>query len=124
MMSEASPALEIALRYHEAWTSHDVERAMGYVADDVVCEAPAGTIQGAAAYRAFLEPFVQMLLSARMLAAFGDDHTALVMYDTETRLVPSAPGAECVQVVGGRITHSRFLFDRAPFDAARLAHPA
>jgi hypothetical protein len=41
------------------------------------------------------------------------------MYDTSTVPVASAPGAECVTVAGGKITHSRFLFDRAPFDAAR-----
>ena len=41
------------------------------------------------------------------------------MYDTETVPVPSAPGAECVTVTGGKITYSRFVFDRAPFDAAR-----
>ncbi len=43
------------------------------------------------------------------------------MYDTETVPVKSAPGAECVTVRDGKITYSRFLFDRAPFDAARQA---
>jgi hypothetical protein len=47
--------------------------------------------------------------------------TALIMYDTETVPVPSAPGAECVTVIDGKITYSRFVFDRAPFDAARKA---
>ena len=37
-----------------------------------------------------------------MLAAFGDDETALIMYDTETVPVKSAPGAECVTVQDGR----------------------
>jgi hypothetical protein len=41
------------------------------------------------------------------------------MYDTETVPVKSAPGAECVTVTDGTITYSRFIFDRAPFDAAR-----
>ncbi|MCY1139493.1 nuclear transport factor 2 family protein [Actinoplanes sp. Pm04-4] len=114
-----STALKVALAYHEAWKSRDLERAMSYIADDIVCDAPAGRLEGADAYRAFLSPFVQMLRSATMLAAFGDDETALVMYDAETVPVPSAPGAECVTVRAGRIVYSRFLFDRAPFDAAR-----
>jgi hypothetical protein len=50
---------------------------------------------------------------------FGDDETALVMYDTTTVPVPSAPGAECVTVKDGKITYSRLLFDRAPLQAAR-----
>ena len=80
---------------------------------------PAGRIEGAEAYRAFMGPFVQSLKRAELIAAFGDDTTAIVVYDTETIPVPSAPGAECVTVADGRIVYSRFTFDRAPFDAAR-----
>jgi SnoaL-like protein len=112
-------ALQVALDYYQAWTGKDLDKAMTYIADDIVCDAPAGRIEGAEAYRAFMAGFVRMLRGAEMIAAFGDDEKALVMYDTETELVPSAPGAECVTVTGGKITYSRFLFDRAPFQAAR-----
>ncbi|MEH1129008.1 nuclear transport factor 2 family protein [Micromonospora sp. CPCC 206061] len=118
-MTEKSPALQIALAYHEAWAGKDLDRAMSYIAEDVVCDAPAGRIEGAEAYRAFMAPFVQMLHDATMIAAFGDEEIALVMYDTATVPVPSAPGAECVTVKDGKITYSRFLFDRAPFQAAQ-----
>ena len=121
MTENPSPALQVALAYYDAWTSKDLDRAMTYISEDIVCEAPAGRIEGAGAYRAFMGPFVQILLSARMIAAFGDDSTALVMYDTETAPVKSAPGAECVTVHDGKITHSRFIFDRVPFEAARQA---
>jgi len=49
------------------------------------------------AYRDFMGPFVRILLSTDLIAAFGD-----------------APGAACVTVRDGEITYSRFLFDRAP----------
>jgi hypothetical protein len=49
--------------------------------------------------------------------------TALIMYDTETVPVTSAPGAEGLTVSDGKIYYSRFIFDRAPFDAARRAAP-
>ena len=114
-----SPALEVTLAYYRAWTSRDLDRAMAYIADDIVCDVPAGRLEGAAAYRAFMGPFVQILRGSTLIAAFGDDRTAVIVYDTETVPVPSAPGAECVTVTGGKITHSRFIFDRAPFDAAR-----
>ena len=119
MDEQNGQALDVALAYHEAWTSKDLERAMTYVADDIVCDAPAGRIEGAEAYRAFMGPFVQILKRAELIAAFGDDTTAIVVYDTETMPVHSAPGAECVTVEDGRIVYSRFIFDRAPFDAAR-----
>jgi ketosteroid isomerase-like protein len=121
MTEISSPALRIALAYHKAWTSHDLDTAMGYIADDIVCDAPAGRLQGAAAYRAFMGPFTQILKRAEIIASFGNDTTAVVVYDTETVPVPSAPAAECVTVRDGQITSSRFIFDRTPFDAARAA---
>jgi hypothetical protein len=124
MSEHHSPALRVALAYYEAWTSHDLDRAMAYIAEDIVCDAPAGRIEGAAAYRAFLGPFVGMLRGAELIAAYGDERMALLMYDTETVLVASAPGAECLTIHNGVIWHSRFLFDRLPFDVARRASAA
>jgi len=121
MTDTTSPALRTALAYFQAWTGHDLDKAMSYIADDIICDAPAGRLEGADAYRGFMGPFVQLLTGATMIAAFGDDQTALVMYDTQTMPVKSAPGAECVTVKDGKITYSRFIFDRAPFDAARNA---
>ena len=118
-MTDTEAALGVALAYHQAWANKDLDLAMSYIAEGIVCDAPAGRIEGAAAYRAFHEPFLRILRSATLIAAFGDDQTALIMYDTETVPVPSAPGAECVTVRDGKITYSRFLFDRAPFQAAR-----
>jgi ketosteroid isomerase-like protein len=116
---EEGAALRVALDYFDAWTGKDFERAMTFVSDDIVCDAPAGRIEGAAAYRAFMGPFVQILESATLISAFGDDETAVVVYETATVPVKSAPGAECVTVEDGRITRSRFVFDRLPFQAAR-----
>ena len=121
MTDTTSPALQTALAYYQAWTSHDLDTAMSYIADDIVCDAPAGRLQGAEAYRGFMGPFVQILTGSTMIAAFGDDETAMVMYDIETVPVKSAPGAEWVTVKDSKITYSRFVFDRAPFDAARQA---
>lgn len=111
-------ALRVALAYYEAWTSKDMDAAMAFVADDIVCEAPAGRITGAAAYRAFMGPFAGRLLSASLIAAYGDETQALIMYDTATPQVASGPAAECLTVRDGRIVHSRFIFDRLPFAAA------
>jgi ketosteroid isomerase-like protein len=121
MTENNAAALDVALAYHRAWTSGDLDGAMTYIADDVVCDAPAGRIEGAPAYRAFMAPFVGMLNSADLIGAFGDDERAVVVYDTATTLVPSGPAAECVTVRDGRIAYSRFIFDRLPFQQARAA---
>lgn len=116
-----SSALATALAYHRAWTGHDLEAAMAFVADDIVCEAPAGRLDGAEAFRAFMGPFVQILTGSNLIAAFGDDRTAVLFYDSNTVPVPNAPGAECLTVTNGTISHIRIVFDRLPFDAARRA---
>jgi hypothetical protein len=111
------PALQIALAHHRAWTGKDLETAMNYIADDVVLDAPPGRITGIQAYRDFLGPFAeQLLIRTEMLAAFGDDSTALIMYDAETIPAKSAPAAECVTVRDGKIVYNRFIFDRLPFE--------
>jgi len=123
MPDEPSAALRVALAYHQAWTAKDLTLALKYVADDIVCDAPAGRIEGREAFRAFLEPFAQTLISASLIAAYGDERRALMMYDTSSPLVASGPGAECLTVELGKITHNRFIFDRLPFAMARQAMP-
>src|SRR5262245_48222543 len=113
-------ALQTAWAYHRAWTSKDLELAMTYVADDIVCDAPAGQLVGSQAFRGFLTPFAErFLLRTEMIAAFGDDTTAVLVYDTETVPAKSAPAAECVTVRDGKIIYNRFIFDRTPFDEFR-----
>lgn len=118
-MTEQTNPLQTVLAYHEAWSNHDMDRAMRYIAENIICDAPAGRIEGAEAYRAFMGPFVKMLKSTKLLAAFGDDATAMIMYDTQTALVESGPGAEWLTIKNGKIVYSRFIFDRLPFEEAR-----
>jgi hypothetical protein len=116
---DPSAALSVALAYYHAWTGKDVDRAMTYVADGIVCEAPTGRIEGVEGFRQFMTPFAQMLTGSDLLAAFGDDDTAVLMYNPHTTLVQDAPSAERFTVKDGKIVHSLLVFDRTPFDAAR-----
>jgi len=111
--------LDTVLAYYKAWTSHDFDLAMTYIADDITCHAPAGQLDGAEAFRAFMEPFSQILRSSELLAAFGDEASALLMYGTSTHPVADAPGAEFHTVHDGKITTLRIIFDRLPFEQAR-----
>jgi ketosteroid isomerase-like protein len=120
-MANDSAALETTLAYFHAWSGGDFDSAMTYVSDDIVCQAPAGTLEGPEAFRDFMGPFSQIVTKAEVVAAFGDDTTAVLVYDTDTVPVKDAPGAECHTVVDGRITHIRIIFDRQPFTEARRA---
>jgi SnoaL-like domain len=95
---DPSPALSVALAYYHAWTGKDIDRAMAHVADDVVCEAPTGRIDGVERFRQFMAPFAQMLMRSDLIAAFGDDRTAVLVYNPHTTLVQDAPSAECFTV--------------------------
>jgi hypothetical protein len=119
MTDQNTAALETALAYHHAWTSGDFELAMTHVAEDVVCRAPSGRLEGAEAFRAFMGPFAKILTKSELLSAFGDSSTAVLVYDTDTIPVSGAPAAERLEVTDGRITHLWIIFDRTPFDAAR-----
>jgi SnoaL-like domain len=114
-----SPALKVALAYHQAWVGQDFQTAMTHISDDIVCLTPSGRFEGAAAFRNFMEPFSQIVTRADLLAAFGDETTAVVVYDTDTVVVKDAPGAEYLTVQDGQITGMRIIFDRTPFEAAR-----
>lgn len=60
-----------------------------------------------------------MTTASRVLCAFGDDRSALVMDVAETTLAAQAPGAEQLDVVDGAIVGVRIVFDRLPFEHAR-----
>ena len=64
---------------------------------------------------------MQIVTSSDLIAAFGDDKTALLIYDAGTIPVHDAPAAEFVTVTDGKISQMRIIFDRLPFDAARRA---
>ena len=77
MTEPGGAALETALAYHRAWTGGDFERAMSYVADDIVCLAPAGRLDGAAAFRGFMGPFTQILTKMASSPLKDDAQTQL-----------------------------------------------
>jgi len=104
------------VRGRHAWTHKDLDRAMTYIAENILCDTPAGRVRGAGAYRAFMAPFMQLLTNATIIAAFGNDQTAMLMYDTKTVPARPVPAAECVTVEHDKITRSWFVVDRALFE--------
>ncbi len=123
MTEQTSAALGTALAYYRAWSGGDFDQAMTYIAEGISCQAPAGHLEGIEAFRGFMGPFAQIVTSSNLIAAFGDHTTAVLMYGTETVPVKDAPGAECLTVADGKITHIRIIFDRLPFDLARRPAP-
>ena len=118
MTETTSPALRTALAYHQAWTSQNLDQAMTYIADDIICDAPGARTPG---------PSSTGASSAGSCSLTGGDRappsatTPPPLFSTTPQPQPERPTAECFAVADGKITCSRFIFDRAPFDAARAA---
>jgi len=115
-------AQKIAEAYARAWTSGDVDKAMTYLADDIVCDAPAGRVEGVAAYRPFTQEFVDVLTSATITKVLADDTSAAIVYSFDTQWVKDFRCMEYVTVEDGKIKHILTVFDRLPAaEAARHA---
>lgn len=109
------PALRTALAYHGAWTSGDLDGAMAYVADDIVCRAPGSDLTGKHAYREYLGDFLRVFTGWTHVAAFGDDEHALLFYYPHTEVTSTAPAAEHFTIRDGRIMESLLVFDRLSY---------
>ncbi|MER6146042.1 nuclear transport factor 2 family protein [Streptomyces sparsogenes] len=54
MTATSGTAQKIADEFLRAWLGRDVEKALSFLADDIVCEAPSGRFEGLDRYRQFL----------------------------------------------------------------------
>ncbi|NWL10391.1 nuclear transport factor 2 family protein [Paenarthrobacter ureafaciens] len=119
-MPNQGTAANVAVAYYNAWTEGRIDDAVALLSEDLVVDAPrAGHVVGAQDYRGVLEEYLGILTGSSLIAAHGDENTALVHYDNETKLVAHAPTTEYLEVSGGKISYIRIIFDRTPFEAAR-----
>jgi len=119
MTTTTDSAQKIADDFVRAWTGRDVEKALSLMADDVVCEAPSGRIEGVDGYREFLERFVATITSATVIDVLGDDTHAAAVYSTDTQFLSDFRGIDHLTVENGKITHVICVFDRLPMYLAR-----
>jgi hypothetical protein len=117
-------ATTIAHEYARAWLGGDVEKALSFVADDIVGQTPGGEIRGRDAFRQLLEPFATILISSELIDVVGDDHHAAAVYAVETPFAKVFHGMEYLTVEDGLITHAITVFDRLPAFQARAAQPS
>ncbi|USX53510.1 nuclear transport factor 2 family protein [Lentzea sp. HUAS12] len=114
MTATTGAAQTIADEYVRAWTSGDAEKALSFVADDVVCEAPSGRIEGIEGYRQFLAPFVGRMLKGEVVDVLGHDTRAVTVYAVDLPFVRNLHGTEYLTVTDGKISHVISVFDMSP----------
>lgn len=110
-------ALEIARAYVNAVAAKDVEKILSLSAADVVCTSPMGQTTGLDHFRRFHEGFARMSTSLTILAVYGDDEQAVVVYEVETYPVPHAVTAELIKVKAGKLASTDVVYDATLFAA-------
>jgi len=110
-------ALEIARNYVDAIATKDVDTILSISAEDVVCTSPIGQTTGLERFRAFQDGFAKMITNVTVLAVYGDNEQAVVVYDAETHPVPHAIVAEFIKVKNGKLASTDVIYDATPFAA-------
>jgi hypothetical protein len=110
-------ALQIARTYVNAMAKKNVEGILSISADDVICTSPIGQTMGIERFRDFQEGFARMITNLTVLAVYGEDEQAVVVYDVETQPVPHAIVAELVKVRNGKLASTHVIYDASPFAA-------
>ncbi|WP_367325698.1 nuclear transport factor 2 family protein [Streptomyces sp. HUAS ZL42] len=119
MTATSGTAQKIADEFVRAWLGRDVDKALSFLADDIVCEAPNGRHEGLARYREFLEPFASSLISGTVIDVLGDDAHAAAVYTTEVPFAKDFRGIDYITVEDGKISHVISVFDLSPAIQAR-----
>jgi hypothetical protein len=121
-MNQNSTPVALARAFTEAWTSHDLDTAATYLADDVTFDGPLTHSTGKEAYVQGLAAFARTVTGATILAAFGDDARALVMYDV-TGPFGTLTCAELLAFRDGKIRADRLTFDSYLVRQAAIGRP-
>ncbi|MBB4259167.1 MULTISPECIES: nuclear transport factor 2 family protein [unclassified Bradyrhizobium] len=117
----AGKAQQIAKTYVEAIAHRNVDTIISVTADDVVCTSPIGRITGTQKFRAFHDGFARMVKKVTILATYGDDEQAVVVYNADTHPVANAVVAELLTVRNGKIASTEVIYDASPFSAHMAA---
>lgn len=110
-------ALTIARAYHRAWSTQDLDNVGRHLADDLRVEVPINSYEGKEDFLDAVRRTAQMTSKVNILAEFGNDDEALLLYDM-TLPIGDLRIAEHFTVAGGRIHRVRQIHDTAALRAA------
>lgn len=100
--------------YHNAWTTGDLTRARGCLADDLDFRGSIDTFNKADDFVAALMQFKGMLRGVTVLQSFFGEAGAALLYDCDTATPAGViRTAEFFTVRNGKIAEIRLVFDAA-----------
>lgn len=122
-MNEQSTPAALARAFTLAWTGHDLDAAAAFVADDVTYDGPIAHLRGKAEYMEGLARFARAVTGVEIIATFGDDTQALIMYELATGPFGDLTGAELLTFRDGKIRSDRLAFDTYRVRLAAAGQP-
>lgn len=120
-MADTMATAAIAREFTEAWTRGDSDAAGGYLADDVVFDGPLGHVEGKGPYLESLAGLRRSMgvTGVRVVAAYGGDSQALIMYELDTHRFGALLCAKLLTFREGKIALDRLTFDSYPLRKAQ-----
>ncbi|MEU4322353.1 nuclear transport factor 2 family protein [Nocardia fluminea] len=113
-MPESAVAVQTALHYFTALTAGNLSKAMRYVADDVVCDTQGRRVSGSRAYRQFIAECLPAIRGATLIASFGNETTAVLIYDLTSPPRLRCRGADRLVVDKAKIVNIVTVVDKVP----------
>lgn len=111
IMTEYPIPVDVAVAYIEAFGSRDMTTAARYVAEDIVFESPRTRIAGAEPYLEAVGRFAQAVTGVDIIAVFGDDERAMIMYDMKTGPFGTLRAADYFVIRDSKIESDMLVFD-------------
>jgi len=112
----ASQTKEVVLAYFNAWTSHNIDKAMAQLADDIYVQGPTGGARSAVEFRPGLEAFAKITKRAEIKSFIVEGDKAGLFYEAE---LPAPVGVLKIgsffKVIKGKIQSYEILFDSVEF---------
>ncbi len=102
----------IVTKYHNAWTSGNMQAARLYLTDDLDFQGSIDTFRKADGFIIALTVFQKMLGRVNLIQSFFSESGAALLYDCDT-MSPAGVlrTAEFFTVTDGKITSIRLVFD-------------
>ncbi|MFD3745724.1 nuclear transport factor 2 family protein [Nocardia sp. NPDC058633] len=113
-MPKSAVAVQTALHYFTALSAGNLSKAMRYIAEDVVCDTPSRSLHGSKAYRQFISQCLPAIRGATLVASFGDDTTAVLIYDLTSPPRVRCRGADRLVVDNNRIVNIVTVVEKVP----------
>jgi hypothetical protein len=115
--AEMTP-LDTGIAFVQAFGRGDRAALAALVAPDITFESPRVRLRGAEPYLAAVTEFAQVVDSLTLIASFGDDGAAMIMYDMHTGPFGTIRGVDYLTIPDGLIEAHALVFDTYPVRTA------